>query len=111
MHYPLADGSTDLAFEHKMVEGSPEDIIKSVEDNSNGYVLPGWEPERLAEVKRLFKLYKDVDAEKLTANLKYFLDEIIPVCEECDVRMAMHPDDPPRPLFGLPRIYKNRKTC
>jgi mannonate dehydratase len=41
--------------------------------------------------------------------LKYFLDEIIPVCEECDVRMAMHPDDPPRPLFGLPRIYKNRE--
>ena len=109
LHYPLADGSTDLAFEHKMVEGSPEDIIKSVEDNSNGYVLPGWEPERLAEVKRLFKLYKDVDAEKLTTNLKYFLDEIIPVCEECDVRMAMHPDDPPRPLFGLPRIYKNRE--
>lgn len=108
LHYKLADGSTDLAFEHRKVEGSPEDILKAVQDDSNGYVLPGWEPARLAEVKRLFEAYRGVDAKKLTENLKYFLDAIIPVCEECDVRMAMHPDDPPRPLFGLPRIYKNR---
>jgi len=109
LHYKLADGSTDLAFEHRFVEGDPEDIIKSVQKDANGYVLPGWEPERLAEVKRLFKAYQDVDAKKLTENFKYFLDAIIPVCEECDVRMAIHPDDPPRPLFGLPRIYKNRE--
>lgn len=109
LHYPLADGSTDLAFQHKKVEGTPEEIIKSVEDNSNGYVLPGWEPERLAEVKQLFKKYEDVDENKLRENLKYFLDAIIPVCEECDIKMAMHSDDPPRPLFGLPRIYKNRE--
>ncbi len=109
LHYPLPDGSTDMAFQHKYVEGSPEDIIKSVEKNSNGYVLPGWEPERLAEVKRLFEAYKDVDEAKLRENLKYFLDAIIPTCEKYDVRMAMHPDDPPMPLFGLPRIYKNRE--
>ncbi|MCI1634105.1 MAG: mannonate dehydratase [Liquorilactobacillus nagelii] len=109
LHYKLADGSTDMAFQHEKVEGDPEDILKSIQDNSNGYVLPGWEPERLAEVKRLFAAYSEVDTKKLTENLKYFLDEIIPVCEECDVRMAMHPDDPPRPLFGLPRIYKNRE--
>lgn len=109
LHYKLADGSTDLSFEHKYVEGDPEDIAKSVQESSNGYTLPGWEPERLAEVKHLFELYKDVDAAKLTENLKYFLDAIIPVCEQCGVRMAMHPDDPPRPLFGLPRIYKNRE--
>ncbi|NUG67127.1 mannonate dehydratase [Lactobacillus mellis] len=109
LHFPLADGSTDLAFQHQKVEGDPEDILRSVQDNSNGYILPGWEPERLAQLKELFAAYKDVDAQKLTENLKYFLDAIIPVCEECDVRMAMHPDDPPRPLFGLPRIYKNRE--
>ncbi|WP_302757979.1 mannonate dehydratase [Ligilactobacillus salivarius] len=108
LHYQLADGSNVMEFEEKLVEKSPEEIIKDVQENSNGYILPGWEPERLAEIKRLFDAYKDVDAEKLTENLKYFLDEIIPVCEEYDVRMAMHPDDPPRPLFGLPRIYKNR---
>lgn len=107
--FKLADGSNVMSFEHQKVEGDPEQIIKSVQDESNGYSLPGWEPERLAEVKRLFSEYADVDADKLRENLKYFLDAIIPVCEECDIKMAMHPDDPPRPLFGLPRIYKNRE--
>lgn len=107
--YELPDGSTDMAFDHKLVEGDPEDIIKSVEDNSNGYVLPGWEPERLAQVRQLFKAYEGVDEDKLRANMKYFLEAIIPTCEEVDIKMAIHPDDPPRPLFGLPRIFKNRE--
>lgn len=107
LHYQLEDGSNVMSFEEKLVERDPEEIIKDVQENSNGYVLPGWEPERLAEIKQLFKSYEGIDEATLTANLKYFLDEIIPVCEECDVKMAMHPDDPPRPLFGLPRIYKN----
>ena len=107
LHFPLLDGSTAMAFQHKYVEGPPEDIIKSVQKNTHGYVLPGWEPERLGEVKKLFSAYKNVDAKKLRENMKYFLDAIIPVCEKYDVRMAMHPDDPPRPLFGLPRVYKN----
>ncbi|MCO7124721.1 mannonate dehydratase [Sporolactobacillus shoreicorticis] len=106
--YELPDGSTDLAFEHKMVEGDPADIIKSVEESSNGYVLPGWEPERLARVKQLFNDYEGVDENKLANNLAYFLKAIIPVCEEVRIKMAIHPDDPPRPLFGLPRIFKNR---
>ncbi|MCQ2009471.1 mannonate dehydratase [Sporolactobacillus sp. STSJ-5] len=107
--YELPDGSTDLAFEHKKVEGDPSDIIKSVEDSSNGYVLPGWEPERLAQVKQLFKDYSGVDEEKLAANMEYFLQAIIPVCEQVGIKMAIHPDDPPRPLFGLPRLFKNRE--
>lgn len=107
LHYKLADGSTDLAFQHKIVEGSPDDIIKSVQENSNGFILPGWEPERLAEVKKLFKAYENVDENKLAENMEYFLKAIMPTCEKYDVKMAMHPDDPPRPLFGLPRIYKN----
>lgn len=109
LHYQLKDGSHALAFEQKYVEGSPDEIAAAVQKDSNGYILPGWEPERLAEVKHLFELYKDVDTQKLTDNLKYFLDAIIPVCEQYDVRMAMHPDDPPRQLFGLPRIFKNRE--
>ncbi|MDN7144809.1 mannonate dehydratase [Liquorilactobacillus mali] len=108
LHFELPDGSNDLAFEHKKVEGDPKDILKAVQEDSNGYVLPGWEPERLSEVKNLFEAYAGVDEAKLRENLKYFLDAIIPVCEEVDIRMAIHPDDPPRPLFGLPRICKNR---
>lgn len=108
LHYQLADNSNVMAFEADRLTNDPQEMIDQIKNNSKGFILPGWEPERLAEIKRLFDAYKDVDEDKLTENLKYFLDAIIPVCEECDVRMAMHPDDPPRPLFGLPRIYKNR---
>ena len=55
----------------------------------------------------IFQKYKDVDEDKLFDNLKYFLENIIPVCEETDVKMAIHPDDPPWQLYGLPRIV----TC
>ena len=104
----LPDGSNAMQFEVKKIQGSPDEIIESVQNNSNGYSLPGWEPERINEVKRLFQEYANVDADKLRDNLKYFLDAVIPVCEECDIKMAIHPDDPPIPMFGLPRIYKNR---
>lgn len=108
LHEPLEDGSNALAYDPTMVPDDPNEMIERIKEGSKGFEMPGWEPDRLAEVKALFEKYKNVDAKKLTENLKYFLDEIIPVCEEADVRMAMHPDDPPFPLFGLPRIYKNR---
>ena len=54
--------------------------------------------------------YKSVDEEKLFDNLKYFLESIIPVCEEVDVKMAIHPDDPPWNLFGLPRIVTSKSN-
>ncbi|WP_125608148.1 mannonate dehydratase [Lapidilactobacillus bayanensis] len=109
LHYQLTDGSNDLSFEADMLAADPQEIIDRVKHSSEGYTLPGWEPERLAMIEHLFKAYENVNEEKLSENLKYFLDAIIPTCEACDVRMAMHPDDPPRALFGLPRIHKNRE--
>ncbi len=55
----------------------------------------------------LFRQYKEIGEEGLWSNLEYFLKEIIPVAEECDIKMAIHPDDPPWPIFGLPRIITN----
>ena len=100
-----ADGSTVLAYNQDTVDMiDPEHMKESVAKMSNGFVMPGWEPERLDRLKELFEMYKDVDAEKLFNNLVYFLEAIGPVCEKYDIKMGIHPDDPAWPIFGLPRI-------
>ncbi len=104
MFHPLEDGSTALFYEHEKVENSdPQALIQTVADASD-LTLPGWEPDKLARISELFEAYKTVDEEQLWENLSYFLTEILPVAEECDVMMAIHPDDPPWSIFGLPRI-------
>jgi mannonate dehydratase len=105
---PLADGSTALAYEQDAVDKiDPERIVETINSASGGYSLPGWEPERLSKLKELFAAYQEVSEERLVANLKYFLESIIPVCEKYDVKMAIHPDDPPWNIFGLPRIVRH----
>ena len=61
----------------------------------------------ISEFKKMLISYKEFDDKDLKQNLKEFLNEIIPVAEENNVRMAIHPDDPPIPLFGVPRIVSN----
>ena len=107
----MGDGATCLSYDGMQIEGkSPEQMFKDIDDNSNGYAMPGWETERMPEIKELFEKYKGVTSDDLWNNLKYFLDAIMPVCEECDVKMAIHPDDPPWDIFGLPRIIKDRES-
>lgn len=108
---PLPDGSTTMAYEEdKIGKIDPSRMAEEMEAKSNGYSLPGWEPERLKTLKELFEKYKSVDEEKLLDNLGYFLKQIIPVCEEVGIAMAIHPDDPPWNIFGLPRIAKSKET-
>lgn len=90
MNYVLPDGSLTMAFEKKDIDKRLEDVVKEVLENSNGFALPGWEPERLAEVQTLFAKYSAVDDQKLRENLVYFLQAVIPVCEEVGVKMAIH---------------------
>ncbi len=105
------DGSTVLAYTQEAVDALvPEKMFESIAGDMNGTVMPGWEPERMARVKELFALYKDVDDEKLFANLKYFLEAIMPVCNKYDINMAIHPDDPAWSVFGLPRIIINEEN-
>ena len=105
------DGSTVLAYTQAAVDAlDPERMFNEVSENSNGTVMPGWEPDRLAHVKELFELYSTVDDEALFANLQYFLERIMPVCNEYDIKMAIHPDDPAWPIFGLPRIIINKEN-
>ena len=99
------DGSNSLYFDEAELKGmTPLEIVRRTAEGSNGFTLPGWEPARLSELESTLKRYETVSEADLRANYKYFLDGIIPTCEAVGVSMAVHPDDPAWPIFGLPRI-------
>ena len=102
LKYVTDDGSNCLAYSQK--------TIGAIDPNKQSLSLPGWDESYTKdELAALLKRYESVDEEKLFENMVYFLEKIIPVCEECDVKMAVHPDDPPWSLFGLPRIICNEQ--
>ncbi|MDN7242967.1 mannonate dehydratase [Planococcus sp. N028] len=110
MFHPLEDGSTALFFEKAKVDSiDPKELVREVSEASD-LTLPGWEPEKLDRITELFDAYKEIDEAKLWGNLAFFLNEIIPVAEEAGIKMAIHPDDPPFSIFGLPRIITGEKS-
>ncbi|ONI46967.1 mannonate dehydratase [Candidatus Epulonipiscium fishelsonii] len=104
LFHPLPDGSTALFYEKSKIHNDPKQMVDYILSNLNGMTFPGWEPERINQLDRLFEAYRPVTKEKLWENLKYFLEAIMPTCEECDIKMAIHQDDPPWDIFGLPRL-------
>ncbi len=99
----LPDGSTALVY-------YPEQIEK-MDPMTGELSLPGWDASYTKETLRVvFEEYKKITEEDLWANLEYFLKEIIPVAEEANVKMAIHQDDPPWNIFGLPRIITCEKN-
>jgi mannonate dehydratase len=110
LYKELKDGSTALFFEKAKVENiDPQELVNKIGKNSE-FTMPGWEPERLSQLSKLFDAYQNVSEENLWANLKYFLEQIIPVAEINNIKMAIHPDDPPWSIFGLPRIITNKQN-
>ncbi len=106
---PRPDGATVLAYDQAVIDRitDPQAFADQIQQGAGEFEMAGWEPERMAEIKSLFAQYASVSHQDLRNNLGYFLKAIIPVCEQYDVKMAIHPDDPPWDIFGLPRIY----TC
>lgn len=109
---PVGDGSTALFYEKGMIQDDYNAMAKYILDFTEKYnmTFPGWEPERMAKLDELFKAYADVDHEKLWDNLKYFLEAIMPTCHETGIKMAIHPDDPPWDIFGLPRLLIDKES-
>ncbi|MDR0592325.1 MAG: mannonate dehydratase [Bifidobacteriaceae bacterium] len=129
----LADGSFALRFDHTAYaafdmhilrrDGAAADYSEPDLDAAERYAaaldrdardrltaaviggLPGSaEHYTLDSLRAALAAHQGLTAGALRANLKYFLDAVVPVAEECGVRLAIHPDDPPRPVLGLPRV-------
>lgn len=92
----LADGSATLAYD--------PDELAALDPVRGPAALPAWSPPELERLPGLLAAFRAMEEEQLWENLAYFLDAVVPVAEESGVVMAMHPDDPPWPVFGLPRI-------
>ena len=110
LFHPVGDGSTALYYEKSRIKEDPKEMAEYILSNLGGMTFPGWEPERLARLDELFAAYAHVTKEQLWENLKYFLEAIIPTCRECDIKMAIHMDDPPWDIFGLPRLLTNAEN-
>ena len=94
---PMPDGSTALSYDDAAL--SRIDLSRGTGD------LPGWATAYdAATLQSLLAAYRAVDGEALWENLAYFLQRVVPAAEEANVKMAIHPDDPPWSIFGLPRI-------
>jgi len=133
LSYPMPDGSTALRFDEVECAVFDLYILKrkdadreyspEIKSNAENYVkklnkkdkslltqtilagLPGSEEGySLDQFRDILKTYKGISADDLRNHLKFFLNEIGPVADEAGVRLAIHPDDPPFSLFGLPRV-------
>lgn len=139
INQPLDDGSTALRFDATAFaafelfilkrDGAQEDYSNEEHEKAERYFdslnadeitqltetillgLPGDEEMTVKKFRALLKEYQNIDDQKLRSHLYSFLQEIIPVAEEHKVRMAIHPDDPPYSLFGLPRIVSTKKDA
>lgn len=103
--FSLSDGSTVLSYRHEQVqEMNPDRMAKEMEKKALGFSLPGWESERLSAMAADIEFYQQYTENDYWKNMKYFLDAVIPVAEASGVKLAIHPDDPPWPLYGLPKV-------
>jgi mannonate dehydratase len=90
-----------------ITEAEKDDLINTIIVKTQGFVngnIKEGDQNPVAIFNRLLDLYKGIDKNALRANMKYFLEQIMPVCNEYGINMCVHPDDPPFQMLGLPRI-------
>lgn len=112
LNYENEDGSLALLYDQAVVDNmEPGDMYKLISSQSKGFQLSGWEEERLNKFNSLVEMYEGVTEEVLFDNLKYFLEKIIPICEEADVKWGIHPDDPPWEILVFLVSQKISRIC
>jgi mannonate dehydratase len=106
-----ADGSYSKSILQKAKERFKNYSGKQLEDLAGVVMfgIPGEKKISTADMLQKLELYKEIDATALRDNLCYFQNEISAVAEECGVKLAIHPDDPPFPILGLPRIVSTEE--
>lgn len=103
LNYEHADGSHALIYK--------EETVRNMDPLTGELSLPGWDSSYTKDgLRDLLMEYKNITEEDLWNNLKYFLDRVIKTAEEVKVKMAIHPDDPPWSIFGLPRIITSKEN-
>lgn len=88
------------AYYDSMTEAERDTLTRGIIDN-----FPGFKGVTLEDVRSMLARYKTMTRADLEENLRYFLSEVVPVAEEAGCIMVIHPDDPPRSILGLPRIF------
>ncbi len=97
------DGANALAYD--------EETVLTMNPLKGDLSLPGWDTSYESdELKSLLKEYEALGEEGLWKNIEIFLKKVIPVAKECNINMAIHPDDPPWGIFGLPRIITTKEN-
>lgn len=101
--HELSDGSNALIYDKEQVA--------HMDPVTGDLSLPGWDSSYTKDsLVQLLERYASITEEDMWNNLKYFLDRVIKVAEEVQINMAIHPDDPPWSIFGLPRIITNKQN-
>lgn len=108
--YTVEEQSLAKKMKETITEEEKGKLIDAIIVKTQGFVngnIKENDKNPVAIFKNLLALYNGMDRDKLRQNLKYFLEKIMPVCDEYGIDMCIHPDDPPRSLLGLPRIVTN----
>ncbi|MCL2603630.1 MAG: mannonate dehydratase [Defluviitaleaceae bacterium] len=111
LYYDLPDGSNTMRYQADFIASTtPEELAARYAKESEAYEMPGWEPERMKHIRKYLEAYASLTEDDFYANMKYFLDAVIPCAEKANILMGVHPDDPPQPIFGLPKLIISREN-
>lgn len=99
------------ALDKQISEAEKAELIDSIIVKTQGFVngnIREGDLDPVRKFKKLLAKFEGIDRDKLRENLRYFLSALMPVCEQFQVNMCIHPDDPPFQVLGLPRIVTNK---